>query len=227
MAIKLDFENSYEIGAYAKLTNSYCIIPQDAPLKFYKNLKSELNPTVTLIRGSVSGSRCLGRMLIGNNKGIILPYQTTVDELMNFRKLIPEQIVISRCNEKFSALGNCIAVNDYSAIVHPEIDNETEELLQDVLGVEVFRMTLATENLLGSYCIFNNKGGIIHPNISSEEQDELSCLLNIPLLTGTVNRGSKLVGSGIITNDTISFCGFRTTLPELFVIDLGLKTGPT
>lgn len=33
--------------------------------------------------------------------------------------------------------GNCIACNDYVALVHTDIDQETEEIIADVLGVEV------------------------------------------------------------------------------------------
>jgi translation initiation factor 6 len=36
-----------------------------------------------------------------------------------------------------------IAANDYVALVHPEIDLETEEIIQDVLDVEVYKTTIA------------------------------------------------------------------------------------
>ena len=37
--------------------------------------------------------------------------------------------------ERLSALGNVIACNDYVALVHPDLDRETEEILADVLKV--------------------------------------------------------------------------------------------
>jgi translation initiation factor 6 (eIF-6) len=34
--------------------------------------------------------------------------------------------VVQRIDERLSALGNCIVCNDYVALIHPDIDRETE-----------------------------------------------------------------------------------------------------
>lgn len=156
--------------------------------------------------------------------------------------------------------GYCIII-DYSFFVCYSIvdlvftvklfDQETEEVLADVLGVEVFRQTVAGNVLVGSYCAFSNKGGLVstsrhvllnvfliwrnvlylliihwtqvHPHTSIEDLDELSTLLQVPLVAGTVNRGSEVIGAGMTVNDWTAFCGLDTTATELSVIESVFK----
>jgi len=40
---------------------------------------------------------------------------------------------VQRVEERLSALGNCIACNDYAALVHTDLDRETEEIIADTL----------------------------------------------------------------------------------------------
>lgn len=138
-----------------------------------------------------------------------MPTSTTDDELSYFRNALPEDVKIQRVEERLSALGNVVACNDYFALIHPELDKETEEIIADVLGVEVFRTTIAGNALVGSYCSLTNNGGLVHPMTSVPELDELSTLLQVNMCAGTVNRGSDVIGSGLICNDWAAFCGMN------------------
>ena len=75
------------------------------------------------------------------------------------------------------------------------------------MGVEVFRQTIADNVLTGSYMALSNQGGIVHPKTSIQDQDELSSLLQVPLVAGSVNRGSSVVGAGMVVNDWMAVTG--------------------
>lgn len=126
---------------------------------------------------------------------------------------------LQRIEERLSALGNVIACNDHVALVHPDIERETEEIIADVLGVEVFRQTVADNVLVGSYMALSNRGGLVHPKTPVLDQDELASLLGVPIVAGSVNRGSSVIGAGMVVNDWLAVAGNDTTATELSVVE--------
>ncbi|KAJ2321991.1 Eukaryotic translation initiation factor 6, partial [Coemansia sp. RSA 2681] len=219
MAVRAQFENSNEIGVFSKLTNSYCLVAIGGSENFYSVFEGELSDVVPVVHTSIAGTRIVGRLTAGNRRGLLVPNSTTDQELQHLRNSLPDSVAIQRIEERLSALGNVIACNDYVALVHPDLDRETEEIIADVLGVEVFRQTIADNVLVGSYCAISNQGGLVHPRTSLQDQDELSSLLQVPLVAGTVNRGSDVIGGGLVVNDWTAFAGLDTTSTELSVVE--------
>ncbi|KAK9837332.1 hypothetical protein WJX81_006755 [Elliptochloris bilobata] len=223
MASRCQFENNNEVGVFAKLTNAYCLTALGGSENFYSVFEAELADHIPVVKTSIAGTRLVGRLTVGNKNGLLLPNTTTDQEMMHIRNSLPDEIVVQRIDERLNSLGNCIACNDYVALIHPDIDKETEELVADVLGVEVFRQSIAGNTLIGSYCAFSNQGGMVAPSVSVEDLDELSSLLQVPLVAGTVNRGSDVVGAGMVVNDWAAFCGLDTTATELSVLESVFK----
>jgi translation initiation factor 6 len=190
---------------------------------FSSVFEAELADHIPVIKSSVAGTRLVGRLTVGNRNGLLLPNNTTDQEMMTIRNSLPDEVVVQRIDERLSALGNCIACNDYVALIHPDMDRETEEIVADVLGVEVFRQTVAGNVLVGSYACFTNQGGLVAPGTTVEDLDELSSLLQVPLVAGTVNRGSDVIGAGMVANDWAAFAGLDTTSTELSVIESVFK----
>ena len=137
MAQRAQFENSNEVGVFAKLTNSYCLTGLGGSQNFYSIFEAELADHIPVVQTSLAGTRIIGRVCVGNKNGLIVPSGTTDQELLHLRNSLPEGVLIQRVEERLSALGNCIACNDHVALIHTELDRETEEIVADVLGAEV------------------------------------------------------------------------------------------
>ncbi|CAI4211498.1 unnamed protein product [Parascedosporium putredinis] len=214
MAVRAQFENSNEVGVFSTLTNSYALVAIGASENFYSVFEAELQDVIPICRTTIAGTRIVGRLTAGNRKGLLVPTTTTDQELQHLRNSLPDDIRIQRIEERLSALGNVIATNDHIALIHPDLERETEEIIADVLGVEVFRQTVADNVLVGSYMSLSNQGGLVHPKTSIQDQDEL-----------------HLVGAGMVVNDWLAITGLDTTATELSVVEsvfrLGEGAGPS
>jgi len=219
MAVRAQFESSSEVGVFSRLTNSYCLAALGGSENFYSVFEAELSKHIPVIHSSIGGTRIVGRVTVGNRHGLLVPSITTDQELMHLRNNLPDTVKVQKVEERLSALGNCIACNDYVALVHTDLDRETEEVIADTLKVDVFRATIAQNVLVGSYCVLTNQGGLVHARTPMQDMEELSQLIQVPLTAGTVNRGSDIIGAGVVANDWAAFCGMDTTATEIGVVE--------
>uniref|UniRef100_F1LAZ0 Eukaryotic translation initiation factor 6 n=1 Tax=Ascaris suum TaxID=6253 RepID=F1LAZ0_ASCSU len=225
MALRCQFEASNDVGVFCKLTNAYCLVGIGASENFYSVVEGELADVIPVIHCSIAGTRIVGRTTVGNRHGLLVPNATTDQELQHIRNSLPDSVQVRRIDERLSALGNVIACNDHVAIVHAEISAETEQALVDVLKVEVFRVSLAQHALVGSYAALNSLGALVAAKTPTETQREVAALLQVPVVAGTVNRGSELIGAGLCVNDWVAITGLDTTSAELSVVESIFKLG--
>jgi len=228
MSIRTRYENSSEIGVYATLTNSYCLVGHGGSENFYASFQQELEPHgIPVVHCTIGDMKIVGRLTVGNKHGLLVPNTTTDTELQHLRNSLPPAVKIQKVEERLNALGNVMVCNDYVALIHPHLDKETEQIIQEVLQVETFRASIANNELVGTYCVLTNQGGLVHAHTSVQELEELAAILEVRLTAGTVNRGSDQISAGIVCNDWISFVGMDATSTEVAVVEniFNLKQG--
>ena len=225
--VRAAYENSNDVGVFSNLTNSYCITALGGSENFHSVFQAQFSADIPVIHSSIGGTRLVGRCTVGNKHGLLVSSLTTDQELQHLRNCLPDSIEIQRVEERLSALGNCIACNDYVALIHVDLDRETEDIVQDVLNVDVFRATINNNVLVGTYCRFSNQGGLVHVMTGKEEMEEISELIQVPLAAGTINRGSSIISAGLVVNDWGAVCGMDTTASELRVVQQVFKMDMT
>ncbi|KAI5184777.1 translation initiation factor 6 [Nematocida homosporus] len=224
MSQRISFESAQEIGVYSTLTNLYALVPATDNVNFVSYFEEALD--IPIVQCTINGIKAVGIQAVGNAKGLLVSSSTTDQELQHIRNALPEKVKVRRVEERLNALGNVIVCNDHSALANADLSPETIESISDVLGVDVFKYSLADNGLVGTYAVMNNTAMLCGSKTSADEVAELSELLGLRVVPGTVNRGADTVGSGVVLNDFACFVGQKTTSTEIVVIDSLFKTTP-
>ena len=99
MASRIQFENSNDIGVFAKLTNAYCLVSNAGSENFYSSFESDIGSHIPVIHTSIGGMRVVGRLTCGNKNGLLVPNTTTDLELQFLKNSLPDKIVLKRVEE--------------------------------------------------------------------------------------------------------------------------------
>jgi translation initiation factor 6 len=211
MIARTNFEGDSNVGAYGIATDRFIFVSPNISEKSLSDVERVFN--LPLIQSTVATLDAVGLVSAATSNGVLVPYTTTDEELKILKH--SSEVNVDWIDDKMTALGNIIAVNDNGAICHPDFSKKSIQKISDVLGVEVVPGTIAKLPIVGANSVITNQGAIVHPLATSEEIDQLSQLLKVHVEVGTVNRGSPYTSLGVLANVDGMIAGSDTTGVEL------------
>jgi translation initiation factor 6 len=211
MIARTNFEGDSNVGAYGIATDRFIFVSPNISEKSLSDVERVFN--LPLIQSTVATLDAIGLVSAATSNGVLVPYTTTDDELKILKQ--SSDVNVDWIDDKMTALGNIIAVNDHGAICHPDFSQKSVQKITDVLGVEVVPGTIAKLPIVGANSVITNQGAVVHPLATSEEIEQLSQLLKVHVEVGTVNRGSPYTSLGVLANVDGMIAGSDTTGVEL------------
>ncbi len=200
------------IGVFSVATEELSIIPLVEKEVFEEAMETPVVST------TVGGTRVIGSLMAANSNGIV------VSDIAEKREIEPllDYTDVTLVPDNFNALGNNILMNDYGALIHPELHKKTEETLKSFLEVPVKRGNIAGIEMVGSVAVATNKGILCHPHVKEDEQKMMEELFDVPVMKTTANHGSAWIGTCLVANTKGAVIGNRTTPIEMGRIEEGL-----
>ena len=201
------------IGVFAVANEDLAFVAHDAADDFADGIAHTLG--VDVIRTTVADSFVVGSLIAMNSNGAIVSGLIGDRELEAIRSKIP----VATISDKLNAAGNNILVNDNGAIVNPDVDNGSLKEIEDILGVECVKSTIADIVTVGSVCRATNKGAAVCPDATEEDIRLIKDVLKVEAMKVTVNHGCKFVSPGIVANSKGAVVGDLTTPIEMGKIE--------
>ncbi len=193
------------LGIFCSVNEEYALIPTNSPTEFKEVIKKELD--VDPVETTMAGTNLIGVFSAMNSEKIIVPDILEKEEMNVLKEIFSEVIVLE---EKFTALGNMITMNDHGIVC-------SEPLKEILKEAEITKV--AGSDFVGS-CVFStNTGFMTHPDALEKEIKVIEKALKVKGGIGTVNFGDPYVKTGMIGNSKGILVGKRTSGPELKRID--------
>ena len=193
------------LGLFARASDKLVAVDITAAPKMLSALESF---GVPLVKASFGNSGLVGIYLSFNSTGAIIPSFCDKAEIALLRS---HGLNIFSLPGKFCAAGNNVAVNDFGAVLNPEIPKEMAKKISDCLGVEAVCRPVAGYLTAGSAILATNKGFLAHNRCSEEELKELQSILHVQGMNGTLNTGVAFPALGAVANSRHALFGEACT----------------
>ena len=211
-----DLDGNPHLGVFCAVNEDIALVAEPVAEEVVSDLKEVLG--VDVILTTVAGSTVVGSLVAMNSNGIVFSNLAERHEVSR----IPPSLRVGYMPAKVNAAGNNILVNDNGACVHPAVTRGTADMLEDVLGVEVQKRSIAGIDTVGSVCIVTSKGLVCHPRTSEDEMKYLSELFKVPASIATLNYGTPYLGACAVANSKGAYVGASSTPIEVGRLEDGL-----
>jgi len=212
-----DINGNPFLGVYFKASDSVLVGPEGAPRSLISLMEEVLD--VRFIPIKLGGSPLIGSLLVMNSRGAIVTRNAFEDEVKELKK----EVTVEFLPHKLNAVGNNMAVNQKGALLHPSYPKRIVKIVEDVLGVEAQRGTVAAIKTVGSVVVASDRGFICHPKTTDDELKFLSELFGVEGMRGTANYGSPYLGACVVANSRGAVVGRTSTGIELGRIEDALN----
>ena len=215
---QVSFNENPNVGVFCRANDKLLFTRTGLSKKIKKKLVEALD--VELVELTIYDATIIGSLLTINSKGAIV---TDFIDSKNLKIIKDQGLEVYIIEDIINAAGNDILVNDYGALVHPDLKNETIKKINETFKVPVFRGTIGSLKTVGMAAVATNKGVLCHPKTTDDEIDHLKKVFDVDVMIGTVNHGAPMIGGGLVANTKGAVVGSLTTGIELGRIDEALK----
>ena len=211
-----DITGNPYVGVYCAASEELAILPDSVTSKISREVAETLG--VDIVKTTIEGGTIVGSLVAINSNGAMITNFAEKHELARF----PKDLRLGVMEERLNAAGNNILANDKAALVNPSASSRMLRMIQDVLGVETQRGSVAGVETVGSACIATSKGIVCHPRTTEHELKWLSELFKVPSSLCTLNYGTPYLGACAVANSKGAYVGFKSTPIELGKLEDGL-----